>query len=73
MKSGSSNIFFPSAVLLESLWQASCDNADESYQMEKILDFFGKNMFSLIQNLTESNIVWITLALLSFRLEFFWS
>ena len=65
MKSGSSNIFFPSAVLLESLWQASCDSADESYQMEKILDFFGKKMFSLIQNLTESNIVWITLALLT--------
>ncbi|KAG5397814.1 hypothetical protein IGI04_019628 [Brassica rapa subsp. trilocularis] len=34
-----------------------CTVYDESYQMEKILDFFGKNMFSLIQNLTESNIL----------------
>ncbi|KAG5388738.1 hypothetical protein IGI04_030279 [Brassica rapa subsp. trilocularis] len=42
-----------------------CTVYDESYQMEKILDFFGKKMFSLIQNLTESNIVWITLALLT--------
>ncbi|CAH8369561.1 unnamed protein product [Eruca vesicaria subsp. sativa] len=44
-----------------------CTVYDGSYEMENIFDFLGKNNFLLIQKLTESNRVWVTLALLSFR------